>query len=92
MMGRTLGQCQIQEQFGSGGTGIVYKAHDTKLDGTVALKFLPPNISSDESAKARFIQDARGAARPSSASEKFTLSSEILTQHLTLTKILLIYG
>lgn len=62
MIGRTLGQYQIQEQLGSGGMGIVYKAHDSKLDRIVALKFLPPNMSSDESVKTRFIQEARAAS------------------------------
>jgi eukaryotic-like serine/threonine-protein kinase len=42
--------------------GIVYKAHDTKLDLFVALKFLPPQLSASEQDKARFIQEAKAAA------------------------------
>ncbi len=42
--------------------GVVYKATDTKLDRTVALKFLPPHLSADESAKQRFVQEAKAAS------------------------------
>lgn len=39
--------------------GVVYKAHDTKLDRLVALKFLPQQITVSEEDKARFLQEAR---------------------------------
>jgi len=42
--------------------GVVYKAHDTKLDRTVALKFLPAHLSASEDDKTRFLQEARAAA------------------------------
>jgi serine/threonine protein kinase len=53
---------KIIKKIGEGGMGVVYKVKDTRLDRTVSLKFLPPELTSDEEAKKRFIQEAKAAA------------------------------
>ena len=42
--------------------GIVYRAHDPRLDRHVAIKLLPPDLTRDETAKQRFLQEAQAAS------------------------------
>ena len=62
LVGRTLNHYRVIDYVGGGGMGVVYKAEDLRLERTVALKFLPPELTRDPDAKIRFLQEARSAS------------------------------
>ena len=62
MIGRTLEHYRIEAKLGEGGMGIVYKAHDPRLNRPVAIKVLPDAQLQDATAKQRFIHEAKAAS------------------------------
>jgi serine/threonine protein kinase len=61
-MFETLGHYKILERIGAGGVGEVYRARDTRLGRTVAIKVVTSDIAADPDRRARFLHDARAAA------------------------------
>ncbi|HEX2524338.1 MAG TPA: protein kinase, partial [Terriglobia bacterium] len=62
LVGQQFGSYQILSLLGAGGMGVVYKARDTRLNRSVAIKVLPSDKMSDPERKRRFIQEARAAS------------------------------
>ena len=60
--GAQLGPYTVTAELGHGGMGVVYTAHDPRLKRQVAIKLLPPDLTSDETAKQRFLQEAQAAS------------------------------
>ncbi len=60
--GSTLGPYAILAELGHGGMGVVYTAQDPRLKRQVAIKLLTPDLTRDETAKQRFLQEAQAAS------------------------------
>ena len=64
MIGRTISHYQVLELLGEGGMGFVYRARDTRLDRTVAIKFMHPDAASNRERRERFVREAKAASAP----------------------------
>ena len=62
LTGRSVSHFRVLEPLGAGGMGVVYRAEDVTLGRTVALKFMLPNYTIDDTAEARFLREARSVA------------------------------
>jgi serine/threonine protein kinase/class 3 adenylate cyclase len=58
-----FGTYRLEEKLGEGGMGVVYRAHDTELDRTVAIKTLLANAIGDQEVLERFVREAKAASR-----------------------------
>src|SRR5688572_5706493 len=59
----TLGPYRVVRELGRGAMGAVYLALDTRLDRSLALKVMLPEVAADAGARERFLREARAAAR-----------------------------
>ena len=62
MLGTTLGPYTLLAKLGEGGMGEVYRAHDTRLNRTVAIKVLPNHLANDPLARSRFVREGQALA------------------------------
>jgi eukaryotic-like serine/threonine-protein kinase len=89
VIGQNISHYRITEQIGAGGMGVVYRAYDERLERTVAIKVLPPNLLEGEAAKKRFRREALALARinhPNIAT-LYDVGSENSTDYLVLEDI-----
>ncbi len=78
-VGSHLGPYEVLSAIGAGGMGEVYKATDTRLERTVAIKALPAHVPSDPDLKQRFEREAKTISSPSLTSARSMISARKAT-------------
>src|SRR5215472_1341879 len=63
LTGQTVGRFAIRARLGAGGMGEVYRAEDTRLKRSVALKRIAPQLRTDERYRRRFLKEAERASQ-----------------------------
>jgi len=63
LIGQNLGHYRITAKIGEGGMGVVYRAHDERLDRDVAIKVLPEEVAQDPDRLGRFEREAKAVAK-----------------------------
>ena len=63
LIGRVLGHYRLVDEIGAGGMGVVYRAHDERLERDVAVKVLPEEVAGNPDRVARFEREAKAVAR-----------------------------
>jgi|ERR1043166_1849899 serine/threonine-protein kinase len=84
-VGQALKHYRLDGVIGQGGMGVVYRAHDLKLQRPVAIKVLPTELMADAERRKRFLLEARTAARIShpAIAQVFDVDEARLTVILT---------
>src|SRR5512142_1906135 len=59
LVGRTLGRFRVEDRIGSGGMGFVYRAQDTVLKRTVAIKRVAPHLHFSQTGREKFLREAQ---------------------------------
>ena len=84
MIGQALGHYRIEAKLGQGGMGVVYRAFDTHLERSVAIKILRTDAITSPDRKRRFLQEAKAASALIIPTSSIFTTSALLTARTSL--------